>query len=102
MNTCPLCQLYLERFIYTQLHYEDETIIIVDCDTCRVPMVVLKEHRASFRPEEKKLIGKKLINLFGKEGYIDWQQRKIPYHAHCHLRKNLYPDSLADLLRDYE
>jgi len=65
---------------------EGETHRIVECKTCHVPMLVLREHR-NFTEFEKILIvtcewlGKR--QLYGKQ--IRWEQRKIKDHGHVHF-----------------
>ena len=84
--TCDLCGLTFDGETKTVKHYEDEDFIIVDCLICRVPMAVLKEHRASFTDEEKKRLMKIFSDLFGDDHHPDFEQRRIPEHAHVHYR----------------
>ncbi len=84
---CDLCGLAFDREVKTPIHYEDDDFIIVDCMICHVPMAVLKEHRASFTPQEKDRILAKFKELFG-EAAADFEQRRIPEHAHVHNRKH--------------
>jgi nucleoside-diphosphate-sugar epimerase len=84
---CDLCGLAFDREIKTPIHYEDDDFIIVDCMICHVPMAVLKEHRAKFTPHEKERITAKFKELFG-EAATDFEQRRIPEHAHVHNRKH--------------
>ena len=86
---CPLCRLAQDREILTRLVAEDNLIIVVDCLLCQVPMAVLKAHRAQFTEEEKGDI-RQLMRQFNGE-VIDWEQRRIPDHAHCHLRPYPFP-----------
>jgi hypothetical protein len=124
---CQLCRLACDREIMTPLHYEDEEFIVIDCLVCRVPMAVLKSHRASFTLEEKERVRLVLQNLLGAaadllphdesdvithltrgerllrrmfpewhysgpiQWVIDWEQRQIPDHPHCHLRPFPFP-----------
>lgn len=85
---CDLCGLAFDGEIKTKKHYEDDTIVIVDCLICQVPMAVLKEHRATFTEDEKIRLEKTFSDLFGNEGKPDWEQRRIPEHAHVHYRKH--------------
>ena len=98
---CDLCKLYIERNIVTTLHYEDERYIIVDCLICRTPMAVKKAHEASFDSNAKREVAKLFITLFGSSGVIDWEQRRIPDHAHCHLRPKAFPNTIAEPLIRY-
>ncbi len=117
---CPLCRLVFERELLTRLVYEDDLIIVVDCLVCQVPMAVLKQHRPSYTPEEKLHVErffKQLVKdhpvpidantniekIYGgeellktpeaTEWVIDWEQRQIPDHAHCHLRPLHFPNT---------
>lgn len=116
-SDCPLCKLTGDRDITTRLVYEDDIMIVVDCLICQVPMAVLKAHRPSFSESEKNLVRtifSKLIsseeppltseslNLLIRRGLIsedtsnlpwviDWEQRQIPEHPHCHLRPCPFP-----------
>jgi len=66
---------------------DGETYRIVICNHCRVPMLVLREHR-QFTEFEKEFIPK-LLDIFNigreKSVRIRWQQRKIKDHGHCHF-----------------
>jgi hypothetical protein len=84
---CDLCGLAFDGETKTAVHYEDDDFIIVDCMICHVPMAVLKEHRAAFTPHEKDRIAAKFEELFG-EASTDFEQRRIPEHAHVHNRKH--------------
>ena len=88
---CPLCRLANDRDLLTILHIENNMIIVVDCLECRVPMAVLKAHRSSFSDVEKDHIRAVFHRLSTDGGIIDWEQRKIPDHAHCHLRPHPFP-----------
>lgn len=109
---CPLCRLVHQREILTPLYYEDERFIVVDCIICRTPMLVLKAHHKDFSEEERVLVRQVfrqlvvqleepiLINpiyshLMSQEmrWIIDWEQRRIPDHPHCHLRPFPFPAS---------
>ncbi len=85
-KTCDLCALTFDGEVKTHKHYEDNDFIIVDCMICRVPMAVLKEHRASFTEEEKQKLLKIFEELFGGAQHPDFEQRRIPEHAHVHYR----------------
>lgn len=80
---CKLCELKP----LTKRYYECDNYIIVDCITCKVPMIVLKEHRKYFTKEEKQIVIALFKLLFG-DGLkgVDFKMRSIPDHAHAHLR----------------
>lgn len=87
-ESCDLCALAFDGDVKTKLHYEDDELIIVDCLICRVPMAVLKEHRPRFTDEEKERIKSLFNELFGEHGHPDFEQRRIPEHAHVHFRNS--------------
>lgn len=127
---CPLCKLVYENDVLTEVIQKTDKFILTYCVICRVPMAVLKEHRPSFTQQEKasiRAIFKNLLKknqepifepdnlegIYGSEQFqpdfdgtigwvIDWEQRKIPEHAHCHLRPKPFPDTSQweKLLRD--
>ena len=69
---------------------EDENLRIIECNTCHIKMLVLREHR-QFTEAEKTLIEcLNDVGAFGEGRYGDhrkirWEQRKIKDHAHCHF-----------------
>ena len=67
---CELCDL----------NSGEDGFILTMCSTCNVPMVILREHRATFTEDEKARIGE----MF-RGAKIRWEQRKITDHAHCHI-----------------
>lgn len=89
--SCDLCGLVFEGEVKTPKHYEDEDFVIVDCMICRVPMAVLKEHRAAFTDEEKRRLIGIFRDLFGGDHTPDFEQRRIPDHAHVHYRNTGHP-----------
>ncbi len=113
---CPLCRLVEDREILTSVIFEDERILVTYCVICRVPMAVLKAHRDGFTTSERDHVRRRFRDLLSEnplpiddadpanilERYqvgggerpdwvIDWEQRRIPYHAHCHLRPGSFP-----------
>lgn len=84
--TCDLCGLAIDGEVKTKKHYEDEDFVIVDCLICRIPMAVLKEHRVAFTADEKERLLKIFTDLFGDGQHPDFEQRRIPEHAHVHYR----------------
>ena len=91
-TTCDLCNLVKK----TKWYYECDTFVVLDCDVCKIPMAVSREH---ISPEANDLVANhirnqmkvKLLeigNIFynGKKFHIDKIQRKIPNHLHWHAR----------------
>lgn len=88
---CKLCQLINGNNI-TKKYYSNFLITVVECKTCRVPMIVLNRH--SMRPtnvELAKMITKSVEigdEVFGEGEYIvDRNQRCIKDHLHWHIRE---------------
>jgi len=87
-DDCPLCK----REVITRVLYKNEKWWITECKTCRVPMIVLKEHRAQVTTEEMaeaKRILEWAVVLYGykpKKMYFDCRMKRIKDHWHGHLR----------------
>jgi len=81
--SCDLCK----REVCTTFYYEDDDFWIVECKTCKVPMIVLKYHRV-FSMEEEEVEMKRIVRqLFNNYTYnIDSDMKSIPEHKHWHLR----------------
>lgn len=109
-SECPLCRLVWDREILSAFHYEDERFMVVDCVLCHTPMLVLKVHRSDFSDAEREEARLLLRRLFGGNNartllsplfrhlttedvrwVIDWEQRRIPDHPHCHIRPFPFP-----------
>jgi len=91
-SSCPLCRLYENREITTRFYFENDQVILVDCKTCGVPMVVLKRHTDNPSREEIKEMYWALLNKVPEnQQKAGWQienlMRSIPNHPHYHLRK---------------
>lgn len=88
---CELCEL-AEGNVITHKYFEDEFVIVVDCQTCHVPMGVVKRHTMIFSEEEHQSLIKELnkagTEVFGKGNYwFDRKQKKIKDHLHYHARR---------------
>lgn len=79
---CPLCKLAKGNII-TNLYWEDEICVIVDCSSCGLPQIVLKHHG---EPSEKELEHMKMMS---KKLFPDkkWRgvRRQIQGHFHEHF-----------------
>ncbi|MBA7656062.1 hypothetical protein ES703_63975 [subsurface metagenome] len=89
--TCELCELAKGNVI-THKYYEDKFVIVVACQTCHVPMGVVKRHTMVFSEEEHRSLIKGLnkagTEVFGKRNYwFDRKQKKIKDHLHLHARR---------------
>lgn len=78
---CELCK----REVRTKFYFETDKFWCINCEVCKIPMIVLKEHRARFTEEEKGDIFRLVLKHFGKDK-IDYNMRNIVKHAHCHVR----------------
>ena len=84
---CDLCLLQRKRNVYI----DNEYFIIMDCDSCLVPMVVWKEHTMDVPEPDEQMMKAFLIevaNQFyeGKNYFIDKNQRAVLDHLHWHAR----------------
>jgi len=81
MMGCELCTL--EKL--TAWHYADDVIVICDCLTCEVPMLVFRRH-GDIPLAEEHHARQKLIGLYGKRLIkMRTQARKVKDHRHWHL-----------------
>ena len=85
--SCSLCILENKINIYE----DNDKFIIIDCDTCLVPMSVWKEHTMTITEEDNEIMEKflKLVanRKYGEDNYIITKdQRQIPDHLHWHSR----------------
>jgi hypothetical protein len=89
---CELCQLSRTTTWYAE-YDEPFRFVILDCDSCDVPMVVLGDHRAAPSEDEKKVMQQRLSEIadkkFPKGWFFDDHMRQIPDHYHCHARPKI-------------
>lgn len=92
---CPLCDIFLEpeKNIKTKLYYPDidkvskSDFIIIECKTCHIPMVVVRDHVTEI---SKSLWGRILYRTKKEFGYkikLRCKPRTIKDHYHCHVIK---------------
>jgi len=81
-DDCLLCGRVYTRKIYR--NESSEPFFIIQCLTCREPMIVFRNHT----PNEKQVENAKKIaaGLF-PDFKIDLEMRSIPQHIHFHMRK---------------
>ena len=86
---CELCILE-DR---TNTYMDTSKFIILDCDTCFVPMAVWKDHTMEIYKHYSELM-EKMLHKVAKKFYgneyayrIDKNQRAILDHLHWHARK---------------
>ena len=80
-SDCPLCV----REEITHFYFEDQFLWVVICKTCRVPLLIWKEHKHYLEPKELKYVFLMSKQLFGTID-IDTNMRQIADHWHCHIR----------------
>ena len=86
--TCELCTL--ERKI--NIYIEDDCYIIMDCDSCFVPMMVWKDHTMSLpNPDISVMLESQLSSCARMRWgdipfFIDKKQRAVLDHLHWHAR----------------
>jgi hypothetical protein len=91
----PLCGL-CELAKITQWLYEDDTIVVILCESCEVPMAVLRDHRVTVEESLRDSIRVRLVEAASeffdsKEFFIDETMRQIPDHLHMHARPKSRP-----------
>ena len=86
---CELCQLARTTTWYAEV-LEPVRFVVIDCDSCDVPMAVLGEHRAAPTPAEREILQAALARVadekFTNCWFFDDHMRQIPDHYHVHAR----------------
>lgn len=92
MKRCELCDLQRTTTWYAA--YEQPfRFVIIDCDSCDVPMAVLGAHRAQPTDVERAYMQQTLAGIADAKypggWFFDDHMRQIPDHYHLHARR--YP-----------
>ncbi|MEA2624705.1 MAG: hypothetical protein QOD06_750 [Candidatus Binatota bacterium] len=86
---CELCQLSRTTHWYAELD-RPFPFVVIDCDSCDVPMAVLGEHRRAASDEERQVMTRALAEVadakFPQGWFLDDHMRQIPDHYHAHAR----------------
>jgi hypothetical protein len=86
---CELCTLEKVTQWYAEFN-EPVRFVVLDCDSCDVPMAVLRDHRAEPTEEEKELMQEALAAVakfsFPQGWFFDDHMKQIPDHYHMHVR----------------
>jgi len=86
---CELCTLAPTTTWYATVD-EPFRFVVLDCDSCDVPMAVLGAHRATITAEERAIIQATLARIanekFPRGWFFDDHMRQIPNHYHLHAR----------------
>lgn len=89
MASCELCTLAPTTMWYVEYH-EPFRFVILDCDSCDVPMAVLGTHRPAPTPEGRAVMQAKLAVIadakYPRGWFFDDHMRQIPDHYHLHAR----------------
>jgi hypothetical protein len=89
MAGCELCELARTTRWYAE-HDEPFRFVVLDCDSCDVPMAVLGEHRSSITDAERAVMRAALTGIADEmypQGWsFDDRMRQIPDHYHAHAR----------------
>lgn len=80
--SCPLCRLWKDREVRTHLWHENDTFVVVECETCNIPMIVLKSHQETISHYLHADAEQIMQQLFGN-GELRYP-RKILMHWHRH------------------
>ena len=83
---CELC----EAAGLTERYYDDDVCWVAECESCFVPMIVLRNHivdpPADVRERLHDLLGMVVAAEFEGAFWIDENMRSIPTHYHAHAR----------------
>jgi hypothetical protein len=89
MRGCELCALHKTTRWYAE--YRDLfPFVILDCDSCDVPMAVLGAHRRAPTDAERAAMQAALASIaaakYPQGWFFDDHMRQIPDHYHLHAR----------------
>jgi len=86
---CELCELAPTTARFAE-HQDPFPYVILDCDSCDVPMVVFGAHTAAPEEAQRAIMQAALAQIatakFGADWFFDDHMRQIPDHYHCHAR----------------
>jgi len=93
---CPLCEIFLnpKENVKTKLYYPDsiedinqETeLVILDCISRKVPMIVYRDHMTSITREAWGRLLWKVRKILGNVT-LRCEPRRILDHFHCYVKK---------------
>ena len=94
---CPLCRIFSHKEVITKLYWPervedipDSEFVIVDCKSCKVPLIVLGEHLTDINRECWGRILYMTKKIFGKWVTLRLKTKTIRDHWHCHVYKKEY------------
>jgi hypothetical protein len=86
---CELCDLARTTHWYAEFE-QPVRFVILDCDSCDVPMAVLGAHRRRATSEELSTMKRALAEIadqkYPQGWFFDEHMRQIPEHYHLHAR----------------
>ena len=89
MRACELCALKRTTTWYAE-YDEPFRFVILDCDSCDVPMAVLGAHRRAPTEAERAALEAALTRIadakYPHGWFFDDHMRQIPDHYHLHAR----------------
>jgi len=92
--SCPLCLIFEKHQVKTKLHYPDKPedipkcdFVIVDCLSCRTPMVVWGEHVTSISKDQWGRLLYVCRKKFGNGIVLKQHNRVVKDHLHYHIEK---------------
>lgn len=77
---CPLCEMKN----LTPWHFVDREFVLCDCLTCKVPMMVWRDHDFPDRADVRRM--KAIARRMFPNRLIDEGRRTVKDHYHFHLR----------------
>ncbi len=93
-DNCKLCNLVQDRDIHSQYYYEGAYFIMVDCETCGVPLLASQKHIRSIESyfTDYKMIAEHLFKTYANrenfdKWYVDFKMKTCRDHWHAHLRR---------------
>ena len=84
--SCEDCKL-AQGDIKNKIYYNDNKVIVVDCLTCNVPLIVWKDHTTELSEEERNHMHAVIQTLFGFGNKIRKTPRSWGGHTHWHILK---------------
>jgi hypothetical protein len=87
IDECQFCEPEKSE----ELIYEDDTLILTICKTCKDPIVIIKKHVTKLSQGEfghvRVILEKHNLWIPNK---IDYERGTSPNHWHCHVRLSLW------------
>ncbi len=82
---CELCNLEKK----TKWYCEDDTFVICDCESCKLPMIISKLHNTNmlilFPKVFEAWVNGLVKGIFKKKFHFRKEQRKVKDHWHWHI-----------------